>query len=357
MTLNPPTVDLTIAVHTAARPIERAVRSVLDATDAHVRVTVAVHEIDQRLIEDKLSWPDGRVRYLQVRDGMRSPTGPFNAGLAAAEAPWVGIMGSDDTLEPHAIDSWLALAERSGAAAIMPRVRYVNGPVVPTPPTRPGRTTGLDAVRDRLSYRSAPLGVFSRSRFGHLRFPVGVPSGEDIPFVTALWFSGAGIAYDRRGPAYLGHDDAGDRTSGIVHSVYDEFAWLRVLLDDPAYRRLAERQRASVVIKCIRINLFGAVLNRSDPTRWQGTDRPDLAEVAARLVSEGAGIHEVLSRRDRALLDAIRNVATPIGRVIELGHERRRFATPSGLLPRRLSLALHREGALRMAAATALQLR
>lgn len=357
MNADNPDVDLTIAVHSIARPIERAVRSVVDGTDARVRVTVAVHEIDQRLIEDKLSWADERVRFLHVRDGIRSPTGPFNAGLAAAEAPWVGIMGSDDTLEPRAIDSWLALARRSGAEIVIPRVRYVGGRVVPTPPTRPWRTAGLDGVRDRLSYRSAPLGIVSRARFGHLRFPSGVKTGEDIPFVTALWFSGARIAYDRRGPAYLGHDDADDRVTGTVHSVHEEFAWLRVLLAGSAYRDLTAAQRAAVAVKCIRINLFGAVLNRSDPARWHAADRADLAAVAERLIDEGAGIHEVLSRSDRALLDAIRDIDTPTAHVIELAHARRRFVSPSALLPRRLSLVLHREGALRMAAATALQLR
>lgn len=357
MTAKHPDVDLTIAVHSTARPIERAVRSVLDATDAHVRVTVAVHEIDQRLIEDKLAWPDERVRFLQVRDGMRSPTGPFNAGLAAAEAPWVGIMGSDDTLEPHAIDSWLALAERSGADVVMPRVRFVEGGVVPTPPTRPWRTTRLDGVRDRLSYRSAPLGIFSGVRFGDLRLPVGVPSGEDIPFVTALWFSGAGIAYDRRGPAYLIHDDAGDRTSKASRPVVEEFTWLRVLLEDAAYRRLTSAQRAAVTVKCLRINLFGSVLSRSDPADWRETDRADLAEMAGRLIAEGGGIHEVLSRSDRALLDAIGDPAVPTAHLIELAHARRRFTSPNALLPRRLSRAFHREAPLRMSAATALQLR
>lgn len=357
MTVDGPQVDLTIAVHSTARPIERAVRSVLDGAHARIRVTVAVHEIDQRLIEEKLPWADGRVRFLQVRDGMRSPTGPFNAGLAAAQAPWVGIMGSDDTLEPGAIDSWLALAERSGAAAVMPRVRFVEAGAVPTPPTRPGRTSALDGVRDRLSYRSAPLGIFSRSRFGDLRLPVGVPSGEDIPFVTALWFSGAPIAYDRRGPAYLIHDDAGDRTSKATRPVAEEFTWLGVLLADEAYLRLSAVQRASVAAKCLRINLFGSVLSRGEPGDWSPADRIDLAAMAERLIEAGGGIHHVLSRRDRALLDAILDPGVPAPHLIELAHARRRFASPGALLPRRLRLAFHREAPLRMAAATALQLR
>lgn len=351
-----PEVDLTIAVHSPVRPIERAVRSVLEGTDAVVRVTVAVHEIDPRLIAKKLTWAGDRVRLLPVRDGMRSPAGPFNAGMAAAEAPWISIMGSDDTLAPHAIDSWLARAQRTGAEVVIPRVQMVEGRAIPTPPTRPGRVSFLDGVRDRLSYRSAPLGLLSRGRFGHLRFPVGVPSGEDIPFVTALWFSGARITYDRRGPAYLGHADASDRTSGVARPVDVEFTWLRVLLTDPVYRGLSAEQRAAVVAKSLRINLFGAVLSRNTPSAWLDGDRTALAAVADTLVREGDGIHEVLSRRDRTLLDAILDPGSPIEELIELARARRRFLSAGALLPRRLSHTLHREAPLRMAAATALQL-
>lgn len=352
-----PEVDLTIAVHSPARPIERAVRSVLEGTDAVVRVTVAVHEIDPRLIGEKLLWAGDRVRLLPVSDGMRSPTGPFNAGMAAADAPWISIMGSDDTLAPHAIDSWLACARRTGAEVVIPREQYAGGGAIPTPPTRPGRAASLDGVRDRLSYRSAPLGLLSRGRFGHLRFPVGVPSGEDIPFVTALWFSGARIAYDRRGPAYLVHADASDRTSSTARPVEVEFTWLRVLLTDPVYRALSATQRAALMAKALRINLFGAVLSRSDPGAWLDGDRTALAAVADTLIREGDGIHEVLSRSDRALLDAILDPASPTERLIQLAHARRRFLSPGALLPRRLSRTLHREAPLRMAAATALQLR
>lgn len=352
-----PEVDLTIAVHSVSRPIERAVRSVLDATDAAVRVTVAVHEIDPRLIEEKLAWAGDRVRYLHVQDGMRSPTGPFNAGLAAAEAPWVSIMGSDDTLAPHAIDSWLALARRAHADIVIPRITYFASRPVPTPPTRPWRTSGLDGVRDRLSYRSAPLGLLSRERFGHLRFPEGVRTGEDIPFVTALWFAGARVAYDRRGPAYVGHADASDRTTSITIPVEEEFAWLRVLLADPTYRRLAQPARSAIAVKCIRINLFGAVLNRSDVDRWIDSDRPALAEAARVLIREGGGAHRVLSRADRRLLDAILDDRESTARLIDLAHARRRFFSAGALLPLRLTDALRREAPLRMAAATALQLR
>jgi len=350
-----PVVDLTIPVHSPSRPIERAVASVLQATDAPVRVTVVVHEMDEQVIARRLPTGDPRLRTIHLSDGLRSPAGPFNAGIAAAEAPWISIMGSDDTLAAHAIDSWLALATRTGSDIVIPRVRYVAGRAVPTPPTRPWRTTRLEGVRDRLSYRSAPLGIFSRTRFGGLRFPTGVPVGEDIPFVTALWFSGARIAYARRGPAYLGHADADDRTSEAPRPIRDEFSWLHVLVADESYRRLDPASRSAVVVKCIRIQLFGAVYHRSRAELWTPADRETLARTAEKLVSEGDGIHEVLSRADRRLLDAILDVTAPTQTLIDLAHARRRFFTPAALLPRRLSELFAREAPLRMSVATALQ--
>lgn len=352
-----PLVDLTIAVHDAARPLDRAVGSVLDHTDAAVRVTVVAHGIDPTTVAALLGdrTADPRLRLLHLDDGIRSPAGPFNAGLAAAEADFLAVMGSDDTLEPHAIDSWLRHAQ--DADVVIARLRHAGGAAVPTPPTRPFRTRRLDGVRDRLSYRSAPLGLVSRAVFGDARFAVGVPTGEDIGFVTALWFSGARIAYDRRGPAYLIHDDGGPRTTFAVRPIEEEFAWLRALLTGGAFSGLPAAARSAAAVKFLRIHLFGAVFHRADEAVWSAAERASLAATARLLIDAGAGIHEVLARRDRDLLDVALDPARPAAELIAAARARRNFLTAGALLPRRLSRALHREAPLRMAAATALQLR
>ena len=95
----------------------RAVASVLDGNAAHASVAVVCHNIAAEEIAQALR-PEHRARVwlLEHRDEHRSASGPFNAGIASSEAEFVAIMGSDDTLAPHAIDSWLALAERTGRA-------------------------------------------------------------------------------------------------------------------------------------------------------------------------------------------------------------------------------------------------
>ncbi|WP_354002670.1 glycosyltransferase [Occultella kanbiaonis] len=84
--------------------------------------------------------PDTRdqVRFLEHHDEFRSASGPFNAGMDAATAPYVCIMGSDDTLMPGALSSWFWRAERSGADAVMARLELGGDRrLVRTPPTRP----------------------------------------------------------------------------------------------------------------------------------------------------------------------------------------------------------------------------
>ncbi|GAA3897878.1 glycosyltransferase [Microbacterium invictum] len=354
-----PQVDLTIAVHDVSRPIARAVASVLDHTDASIRVTIAVHEIDPASIAAQLErhMSDPRMRFIGVTDGLRSPAGPFNAGLDTAAGEFVSVMGSDDTLEPHAIDSWLRCARTTGADVVITRLRHAGGAAVPTPPTRPFRTRRLDGVRDRLSYRSAPLGLVARARFPGLRFTVGVPTGEDIAVVTRLWFSGAGIAYDRRGPAYLIHDDGGPRTTFTPRPLTEEFGWMYALTADKAFAELPRAARTAAAVKFLRIHLFGAIFYRDDPALWSASERASLAAAAQLLVDMGEGIHEVLARRDRDLLDAALDPRCPAQELIAAAHARRRFLSAGALLPRRLSRAAHREAPLRMAAASAMQLR
>jgi len=352
-------IDLIIAVHDERRPVDRAVASALESTNVPVRVTLVAHGISPDRIAARLGkWrQDKRVRIMAHNDGIRSAAGPFNAGLDAADASFVSVMGSDDTLEPHALESWLHCAEKRGADVVIARLKHAGGAAVPTPPTRPRRTILLDGVRDRLSYRSAPLGLVSRARFPRLRFAESVPTGEDIPFVTALWFSGSQIAYDRRGPAYLIHNDADQRTTFTRRPLADEFLWVDALMGGGVFDKLSPSQRQAVVIKCLRIHLFGAIFHRAEPACWGPRERASLSQTAHLLVNAGEGIHEVLSRRDRRLLDLALDPGSPTSELLAAAEARRRFLHPGSLLPRRLRYTAHREAPIRFAAASALQLR
>lgn len=349
-------VDLVIAVHDPQRRIERAVGSALNGTRSGIRVTVVCHNTDGSAVRERLAAfaDDDRLRFLDLDDGIPSPSGPFNLGMDAATAEFTSIMGSDDELEPGAIDSWLALARRARADVVIAAERIAGGPRVPTPVARPLRRTRLDGVRDRLAYRSAPLGLLSRARFGELRFPAGFSSGEDIEFVTAVWYSGAEIAFDRHGPAYVIHADAPSRSSTTVRPLTTDAVILDSLFASPQFGALGERERLALVVKLFRVNVIGWVANRPLEAHWSPDDRSRLAAAIEQCRRAAPGAERLLSRLDRALLDMASAPGTPTSELLSAASARRSRARPAALLPRRLRDAGRREAPLRFTIASAL---
>ena len=347
---------MVIPVHDARREIGRAVNSVLDHNSAAVRVTVVCHNIDAEKIRSRLSGSlrDPRLRFLSLADGIRSPSGPFNLGLDHATGAFTSVMGSDDELEPGAVDSWLALARRDGAAVVIPRLRHAGGLAVPTPPVRPLRRSRLDGVRDRLSYRSAPLGLVSTQVFGADRFPTNLGSGEDVAYVTGLWFSNQRISFDRTGPAYLIHADAPERVTIVPKPVAADMAFLRDLLEDTRFQRLGRPQRDSVVVKLLRVHIFGAVANRPDSGQWTREDREQLAEMTSTCLTLAPTARRVLSRTDDALVAAIQDVESPVAELLALSRLRRRLVHPNRLLPSDVRAVFAVEAPLRQMVASAI---
>ncbi|WP_136706712.1 glycosyltransferase family A protein [Agromyces sp. H66] len=355
MSTRAPDVDVIVAVHTPQRPVERAVASALVNEHARVRITVVAHNTDPEGIAARLGTLVHRddIRILHLDDGIRSPSGPFNLGLEEATGSFTSVLGSDDEFAPGAVDSWLRIARRDRAAGVIARLRHAGGPAVPTPPARPLRRRHLDPVRDRLSYRSAPLGLISRAHFADLRFPTGLASGEDIPYVTTVWFSGHPISLDRTGPPYLAHADARDRVTHAAMAIDDEFAYLSAVIDSEQFVRMSPAQRSAVAVKLIRINLFGAVRNRPEVDRWTVGERSALAARAAAVIAAGGGVERALSRADRNLLDAILDPDVPVESLLAAERRRRRRVAAASLTTRELGSWLHREGPLRFSAASA----
>ncbi|MFD1507223.1 glycosyltransferase family 2 protein [Georgenia yuyongxinii] len=352
-----PAVDVVIAVHTPTRPIARAVASVLDGNGQGVRLSVVCHNIDADQIAAEV--PPGhreQVRFLEHRDSVRSAAGPFNAGMRAADGEFVSIMGSDDTMEPGAVASWLALARRTGAETVVARlVRGARRTIVPTPPTRP-RLRGLsDPLADRLSYRSAPLGLVStaaRARLG-AELAEGLAVGDDVPYVTRLWFESK-VAVDRGGPAYVIGEDAADRVTYAPRPIAVELAFVHHLFDQPWFAAYPLRARQAVAVKVARIHLFGAVFHRQDAAIWTAEERAALAAVTRRLAEAAPGYERVLSLADRRVLDAAADPAALAEELIAGARARRRHGRPSTVLTRDPRGLLAREGPARFMAASLL---
>lgn len=310
-----PLVDVVIAVHTAARPIHRIVGSILDATSAPVRVTVVAHNISAEVIGANLTRysEDPRLRILELHDGIASPAGPLNLGLDRSTARFLSIAGSDDEFAPGAIDSWLTVQAETAADVVLSRITLVNGKTDPYPPVRNGRRLrDLDPVRDRLSYRSAPLGLIDRRRHAELRFTEGLPSGEDLSYSGALWFTSAAIAYDLTGPAYVGHGDAVDRVTSDPRGVDVDFGFLDAVEGADWFRSLDARARSAVVVKYLRVHVFDAIRARLiDQPTFDG-HRSDLIAVVARLRRLSPGAFGLLARADNAVLQEVMRAGSDV---------------------------------------------
>lgn len=346
-------VDVVIPVHSAARPILRAASSVLDGTRAAVRVNVVAHNIDPAVIADNLEQyaQHPRLRILSLNDGIPSPAGPMNAGLHEATAPFIALLGSDDEFAPGAIDTWLATARETGATTVLARIdRQVAGPD-PLPPTRRGRTRDLDPVKDRLAYRSAPLGLISRERFGDLRFTPGLGSGEDLEFTAALWFTGSHIAYDRTAPGYVVHEDGSDRVTFAGRTVAEDFAFLDAIIRAPWFDDLDAARREALAVKTLRIHFFDAVMLRLQEPEGILAHRPAFEDVLARIDAMAPDARRLLSRIDRSVIDAVCSDAPDTARIKAL-LSARWGRSIAALLPRNPFLALHPQAPYRTLRAT-----
>lgn len=348
-------VEVIIACHTPQRPVGRAVASILDGNGDVASVTVVCHnrgteEIAAAVAEEHRE----RVDFVEHRDEHRSASGPFNAGIDRSTAEFVAIMGSDDTLAPGAVASWLAVQEHTGADFVITRLALGTAAAgVPTPAVRMHRGRRVDLVADRLSYRSAPLGLMRREMLDRTgaRLVEGATIGGDVGMVTfmmATWST----AYDRCGPPYVIGEDAGDRVTYVVRPMREQLGFFPDLFDADWFAQLPVAAKRAIGVKVLRIHVFGAVFYREDVAIWTSEERRALAEITAGVITRSPGCLAPLSRADRDLVDACLDPSVDASVLVRGAQERRRHGTPATVLPRSLGHVLDREAPLRFMAAS-----
>ncbi|WP_426519947.1 glycosyltransferase family 2 protein [Diaminobutyricibacter sp. McL0618] len=355
-----PLVDAVIAIHDPNRPIARAVRSLtasgLAVAKDGLRITVVCHNLAAGTVADALG--DGltsQVRLIEHHDGIRSPAGPFNAGVAAASARFVSIMGSDDYLEPGALHAWCDLADDSVDAVIAPQA-HADGSTIRTPPVRPFRSGDRDALKDRLFYRTAPLGLVRRDAIDRLGLTLteGLASGEDQAFSARLWVGSRATRYAARAPRYVVGADAESRVSMTYRPLREDLAFVERLIDDPWFAGLPVRTRRAIAVKIARIHLFAAVLARIDGTNWNDDEHASLAGLIERMRERAPGFERTLSLADDRVLSAVVEAGSSTERIASLSRARRRFGRPSTLLPSNPLSLLAADAPLRFIVASAL---
>ena len=179
-----------------------------------------------------------------------------------------------------------------------------------SPPVRPlrvgARRRRLDIVKDRLSYRSAPLGLIRRAAIERLGLELeeGARNGGDLPFATRLWSAGKIVsALDT--PPYIEHADAPTRVTHEAKPVADELAPLTRLLATGALATMKRAECEALVVKLFRRNIKGAVLKREAGLALTAADLVTLGQVSAALLGAAPRLPRILSRADAALLSLL----------------------------------------------------
>ena len=353
-----PVVDIIVPVHDDRRAVARAVSSVVQSsTTTTVIVTVVCHNIAEDRIARALG-PDlvNRIRLVSLQDGIPSPAGPKNFAFAETSGDFVVFLDSDDTLESGAIDYWVDMAERDELAAVIAAERFATGATIRTPPTRAGRTVNLHPIRDRLTYRTAPLGLLRRSVLEQLDalFTPGLATGEDQALTSRLWFSGRRIGFARRGPAYLVGDDADVRVTGVARSAGDEFRAIDELIRGDWFAAQPGDVRRTIITRIVRVHIFGGALARGSADLWSDPDRVWFSSALVRLGLAAPGYERVLSVADRRFVDALVAGGATADEVVALGRARRRFGSPATIVTRDIRGLLAIDGPLRFMIASAL---
>ncbi|MFF5245840.1 CDP-glycerol glycerophosphotransferase family protein [Streptosporangium sp. NPDC000095] len=115
--INIPECSVVVITYNDAPRLARAVRSVLRQSLRDIEVIIAddASTDDTERVARQLQRKDPRVRYLRGEVNSGGCGVPRNRGVAAARAPYVMFLDSDDELTRHACKSMLLEIERTGA--------------------------------------------------------------------------------------------------------------------------------------------------------------------------------------------------------------------------------------------------
>ncbi len=346
--------ELIIAVHRADRPVRRAVDSVLSCPLAGV--VVVAHGVSP----ESLDLPESsRIKVAQCSAGVGRPGVAKAMGLAAATAPFVGILDSDDWYQRGGVDALLDLLTASGAdGALAPlevEGKRLNSPLV-SGVQLSARVGGarlplgarrLNAVRDRLFYRTAPLGLFRREILQDPRYQLraDVETGEDLQASVRLWSDDLDIVYDPSALAYVVGTEGDDRVTAVPRSAKENLKALRLLLAEGEVDALPHREQLALVMKLLRTSILSPVERGVRAGTLSAADLAAYTQVARGLHSAQPTSVEVLTMVDRGIISAV--LLGDLDQVEQAVAARDTAPITRRVLPQKPLQALRRESNLR----------
>lgn len=293
--------QIVIPVHDLTRPIRRAVESVL--SDPNAGVILVAHGVPPL----ELDLPaDHRITVMKLPTGVGYPGVAFNAGVAAATAPWVGIMGSDDWFSEGAIDAMVQRGIRDSADAVIAPLRHDFEKETALAPLTPRRKR-LQARRDRLFYRTAPLGLF-RLEVAHselFKFDEDAVAGVDQLTGVQLWTKGLSISFDPSDPPYVVGSDAKTRVTTTPRPLDVQGEIWNRLWDKQYVKELSAADRHALAEKMLVVHVLGAVAARPKIENWTKSDFEWLSSFARRLKDEVNAVDFTLERARQPVFEAL----------------------------------------------------
>lgn len=355
-----PIVDVIIPIHEPSRPLERALRSLLVtglAVGVEALITVVCHNTPAAEVRSRLP-PDLRTmaQFLEFHDGLPSPAGPRTFALDNTGARYIAFLDSDDMFDPGALSAWVSLAEKHHLDAVIPPERHDTGRDIRTPPVRRFRIGNLHPLRDRLSYRTAPLGLIRRATVAKLKlaFGSGVRNGSDQIFALKLWFDSNKVRFARGAPGYVVGGDAETRVTTQMQPLAAELKSTKDVFGTMWFHDLPVEARNAIAVKFIRLQLFGGIERRLEAGLWTQASHRDAAEFLDIVAGVAPGFERSLSVADTRLCRAVTNLSSSTADLLVLTQKRRAFGRPSTLMTERLRDLLRADAPLRYMVATLL---
>jgi hypothetical protein len=304
---------------------------------AELGITIVCHNVARKDIAAIL--PESirsAVTLKEFRDGLPSPAGPRTFALARSRATYVSLLDSDDSLDDGALRDWLTRAEAGRLDAVIPPERHADGGDIRTPVVRRFHSGVLDPLKDRISYRTAPLGLIRREALvaNDVRYASDVRNGSDQIFALKLWFGPTRIVYARGGPAYVVGADAVTRVSFQLQALSADLKATTLLMTDPWFTGLALPARRAIATKSVRVHLFGALDRRIENSDLTAETLADARAFLSVADSAAPGYSRSLSVADLRLIRAIEAEDFRPAEISRLAAARRRFGRPATLLTR-----------------------
>jgi glycosyltransferase involved in cell wall biosynthesis len=181
MTPSSPAVDFIIPAYNAAEFLGEALESVLAQEYDPLRIIV----IDDGSTDDSAAIAQAYPEVLVIRQKNQGPAAARNAGLAAAEAPYIALHDADDLLPPTKLRIQIGyLEEHPEVACVLGRQQWID-----PPPWLP-----RDVLYGDLGGIPLPSAVFRTSVLRELGgFDPAFRTGEDMDLLFRLREAGHGI--------------------------------------------------------------------------------------------------------------------------------------------------------------------